>query len=139
MKRVVLFILASLFLASCEKQDSNSSILVGKWQLVKSELETIYANGNIVKTDGTSDGEVYWAFTNDGTVKCTDKKGTITEYTYSLDSENMILTIGSEINVLKELSKTSFVTVSTTYFLDGSVKPVGKGTSNLYNYWNKIK
>lgn len=139
MKKVFLFILTCFLLASCEKSESNSCLLVGKWQLVKYEQETIYANGNIVKTDGAIDGEVYRVFTNDGTVKCTDKKGTITEYTYSLDSENMTLTIGSEINVLKELSKTSFVTVSTTYFLDGSVKPVGKGTTNFYYYWNKIK
>ena len=73
----------------------------------------------------------------DGSVKCTDKKGSIKEYTYSYDKENQILTIGSDKITVKELTKSYIVTVNEINFVDGTVKPAGMGVTYYYNYWQK--
>lgn len=138
MKKIVLFLLAFVSLFSCEKVGTESNVLVGRWQLVKYEQETVYANGKTVKTSQTIEGNEFRDFNKDGTVKCTDKTGSIKEYTYSLDRDNMVLTIGSTQMSLKELTKNTLVTIDSTIFLDGSVKPVGRGTNYFYNYWNKL-
>ena len=138
MKKIAFIILAFFCLLSCEKMEEDSNMLVGKWQLYKYEQETIYASGNIEKSSGTYDGTEYWDFHKDGSVKCTDKKGSIKEYTYSYDKENKVLTIGSDKITVKELSKSSLVTVIESHFIDGTVKPAGVGTYYSYNHWRKI-
>ena len=137
MKKIALIFLAFFCLLSCEKMDGDSNVLVGKWQLVKYEMETVHANGSIEKSSGTYDGTEYWVFNKDGSVKCTDKKGSIKEYTYSYDKENQILTIGSDKITVKELTKSYIVTVKENNFVDGTVKPAGMGVTYFYNYWQK--
>ena len=138
MKRIAILILVILFLYSCEKMGGNNNLLVGKWQLSSIEVETVYADGSI-KKETRPLVNASWEFKNDGSVRCIDSSGKIEEFTYLLDKENMILTIGSQQHTLKELSKTSLTTVMSVNFIDGgTVKPAGKGTTNTYNRYDKI-
>ena len=140
MKHLFLIVFTTILLVSCEKSNEiNASVLVGKWQLDKYEMETIHADGTTNKSTAQITEKTYWEFKKDGSVRCTDKKGSITEYTYSFDEGNMILTIGVDKHNVKELTKNSLIIVSTGHFIDGSVKPAGIGTTNHYNYWIKTK
>ena len=138
MKRITIIIFSLLFFASCEKLGTDSNVLVGKWHPISYEKVTVYASGKTEQSSGTYDRKDYWDFNNDGTVKCVDEKGSVKEYTYSLDKDNMTLTIGSNKIPIKEITRTSLITIDTVDFLDGyTVNPPGKGTSYLYTYWKK--
>lgn len=139
MKQIFIISIAFLCLVSCDKIGADSNTLIGKWQRMRYEMETIYADGSTRTSQGTFEVAEYWDFNKEGSVKCTDQKGKITEYSYSFDKENMVLTIGSDRINIKELTRNSLVTVSSGNFIDGSVQPAGVGTTISYVYWSKIK
>ena len=138
MKKVLVLLLAIFAICSCGKMEGNKDSLIGKWQLSSIEVETVYADGS-VKKETRQPYNDSWEFKNDGTVRCIYSSGKIEEFTYSLDKENMILTIGSYQHTLKELSKTSLTTVDAVNFIDGeTVKPFGKGMVYTYYRYDKI-
>ena len=135
MKRVLLISLL-LFLFSCEKEGRNSNILVGKWQLTKIVTEQVAHSGTSTTTIPVEN--TFYLFNNEGTVKYFSKDGSVKEFVYSLDSDNMTLTMGSTTLPIKELTKTSLVYYTTTQFLDGTASPPAAGTTYTYNYLVKV-
>lgn len=130
---------AAIIIAACDKINGDSNTIVGKWETDRQVFETIYANGETDSRTESVTKKSYWDFKSDGTMKITDSQGKISEYTYSFDEESKSLTIGSTKHDVYEFSKNSLVIIYTQNFIDGTVKPAGRGISNWYTYWIRTK
>lgn len=136
MKRLLILLMAALTAFSCEKQEGSDNPLVGKWQLIKIETEQVAHSGTSRLTNTVEN--TFYVFNNDGTVKYYCKDGSIKEYVYSLDMENMTLTIGSSTHQVKELTKKTLIFFDTGQFLDGTATPPAAGTIYSYSYLSKV-